>query len=141
MAPKAQPMIALYLGATKKKPIFALKLIQNPKIPPAGFPWGQPVEVTVDKNDETAPGPLMQMLYEDPIMLPDGYEPEPLSEEVEQALSMRRRIGVTAEPFGKILLYPTSHNAGGGGYGNMREGLYGVRRLSDFELIQLARSL
>ena len=142
MPPKPQPMIALYLGATKKKPVLALKLFQDPQRPTASLPWGEPIELTVSKDEEDAgPGSLIKLLLDEPVKAPADYSPSPLPEEMEQTLANRRRIAVVLEAFGKILLFPSNHHPGGGGYGTPREGVRGDKRMSDYQLVQLARSL
>lgn len=142
MRPKPQKMLALYLGATKKKPIIVLKQVQNPNHPTAGLPWGEPMELTVTKDDEaTGPGKLIELLLADPLSVDKDYEPQTLADDLEEEMARRRRIIVRLESFGKVLLFPSNHHPGGGGYGTPREGVQGDKRMSDFELVQLARSL
>ena len=142
MPPKPQKMIALYLGATKKKPVIVLKQVQDPTRPTVGLPWGEPLEMAMPKDDEgTGPGKLIELLLADPDTVGADYEPPALSDEVEEVLANRKRIIVRLENFGKILLFPSSHHPGGGGYGTPREGIHGDKRMSDYELLSLARSL
>ena len=141
---KVLPQIAVYLGVTKKKPIFVLEFVPDPAKPNGYLRWGEPMEMTVVKDEEENPGPgsFVQMLHNfEHRSTPEGFQPEELSEEMEQQLRARRRVAMTLEAFGKINIYPTRHHPGGSGYGNPREGVRGNQRLSDFELVTLARSL
>ena len=141
---KALPQIAVYLGNTKKKPIYTLEFVTDPSKPNGYLRWGDPVEMTIVKDEEENPGPgrLVEMLTQfEQRTTPEDYQPEPLPEELEQELSNRRRIAMTLEAFGKILIYPTRHHPGGSGYGSPREGVRGNRTMSDFQLVSLARSL
>lgn len=142
MPPKPQKMIALYLGATKKKPIIVMKQVQDPNRPTVGLPWGEPMELEAPTSGEDeGPGKLMELLLADPAAVGKDYEPPTLADEVEEVLASRRRIIVRLEAFGRLLLFPSSHHPGGGGYGTPREGIHGDKRMSDFELVKLARSL
>lgn len=139
MSPKARPMIAIYLGATKKKPIVAVKLVQDPTSVNRGLPVGEPVEMAISLDDEGSR--LVEMLAAEPHSMPEDYEaPEP-NPEHESLMARRRRIAVVQEAFGKLLLYPSAHHPGGGGYGSPREGVRGDKRMTDSELVKLARSL
>ncbi len=141
---KALPQIAVYLGNTKKKPIYALEFVNDPSKPNGYLRWGDPVEMTIVKDEDENPGPgrLVEMLNAfEQRAAPENYQPEPLPEDLEQELNNRRRIALSLEAFGKILLYPTRHYPGGSGYGSPREGVRGNITMSDFQLVSLARSL
>lgn len=137
----ASPQLAVYLGNLRKDPIYALEFAQNPDNPESVLRWGEPTELVVDKGAE-GPGRIVEMLKAfERREIPDDYEAPGLSDENEALLGNRRRIAVVLEPFGRILLYPSRHYEGGTGYGTPREGTRGNVRMSDFELLKLARSL